>query len=81
MGKNRIVPVPPTVGSSRKTMKARAVQGPIMFLETDLPLPGIIKETNNYPPGAGQLIGISYYDPLDYYDEEGGSSYYEIQYI
>jgi hypothetical protein len=78
MSKNRILPVPPTVGSSRKTMKARAVQGPIMFLETDLSLPGIIKETNNYP---FTKQAVSYYDPLDYYNEEDGSSYYEIQFI
>jgi hypothetical protein len=80
MSKNRILPVPPTVGSSRKTMKARAVQGPIMFLETDLSLPGIVKETNNYPI-VGIKQAVSYYDPLDYYDEEGGSSYYIIKYI
>jgi hypothetical protein len=79
MGKNRIVPVPPTVGSSRKTMKARAVQGPIMFLETDLPLPGIVKETNNYPPGKN--FPVYYYDPIDYYEEVDGLQYYEIQYI
>jgi hypothetical protein len=77
MSRNRIVPVPPTVGSSRKTMRPRAVQGPVMFFETDLPLPGIVKETNNYPISR---TAISYYDPLDYYEEVGGSSYYEIQY-
>jgi hypothetical protein len=79
MGKNRIVPVPPTIGSSRKTMKARAVQGPIMFFETDLPLPGIVKETNNYP--LEKNIPIYYYDPIDYYEEVGGLQYYEFEYI
>lgn len=78
MSRNKILPVPPTVGSSRKTMRPRATQGSVMFFEKDLSLPGIIKETNNYPPG--ERIGISYYDPLDYYDTEGGSSYFEIIY-
>ena len=75
--KNRIVPIPPTVGSSRKTMKARAVPGHIMFLETDLPLPGIVKETNNYP--LTKTV-VYYYDPIDYYEEVEGSQYYELYY-
>jgi hypothetical protein len=79
MGKNRIVPVPPTVGSSRKTIKARAVQGPVQFFETDLPLPGIVKEANNYPPGKN--TPVYYYDPIDYYEEVGGLQYYEFEYI
>lgn len=78
MSRNRILPVPPTVGSSRKTMRPRATQGPVMFFEKDLPLPGIIKETNNYPVGKK---AISYYDPLDYYEEVNGSQYYEFEYI
>jgi len=79
MSRNRIVPVPPTVGSSRKTMKARTAPGPVHFLETDLPLPGIVKETNNYPPGKNTLV--YYYDPIDYYEEVGGLQYYEFEYI
>jgi len=77
MGRNQIRPVPPTLGSSKKTIKPRATQGTVMFFEKDLQLPGIVKETNNYPVG---LKAISYYDPLDYYDTENGSSYYEIIY-
>lgn len=76
---NRIRPVPPSLGSSKKLMKPRAATSTPGFFEKDLQLPGIVKETNNYP--VGQIaIGISYYDPLDYYATEGGSSYYEIIY-
>jgi hypothetical protein len=78
---NRIRPIPPSLGSSKKTIKPRAATGTPGFFEKDLPLQGIIKETNNYPVGTGgQAVGISYYDPLDYYDTEGGSSYFEIIY-
>jgi len=79
MGRNQIRPVPPTLGSSRNTMKARAVQGPIMFLEQDLPLPGIVKETNNYPPTKN--VPTYYYDPIDYYEEVDGLQYYKFEYI
>ena len=74
---NRIRPIPPSLGSSKKTMKPRAATGTPGFFEKDLPLQGIVKETNNYPITP---VGISYYDPLDYYDTEGGSSYFEIIY-
>jgi hypothetical protein len=48
-----------------------------MFLETDLPLPGIVKETNNYP--LTKTV-VYYYDPIDYYEEVEGSQYYELYY-
>lgn len=50
MSKNRIKPIPPSLGNSRITMGPRAMQGHVMFFESDLPLLGIVKETNNYPP-------------------------------
>jgi hypothetical protein len=50
MSKNRIKPMPPSLGNSKITMGPRAMQGHVMFFESDLPLLGIIKETNNYPP-------------------------------
>jgi len=74
MGRNQIRPVPPTLGSSKKTMRPRATQGTVMFFEKDLQLPGIIKETNNYPPGKKY-----YYDPIDYYEEVNGLQYYEFE--
>ena len=49
MSKNRIKPKPPSLGNSKITMQPRATQGYVMFFESDLPLQGIIKETNNYP--------------------------------
>ena len=49
MSKNRIKPKPPSLGNSKITMQPRATQGYVMFFENDLPLQGIIKETNNYP--------------------------------
>jgi hypothetical protein len=51
MSKNRIKPMPPSLGNSKITMQPRASQqGHVMFFESDLPLLGIVKETNNYPP-------------------------------
>ena len=79
MIKNRIQPLPPNLGHSRRTIAPRAANSPIEFFENDLPLQGIIKETNNYPPIGETKIGISYYEPL-YFDSEGGSSYFEIIY-
>ena len=79
MGKNQIRPIPPTLGSSKKTMRPRATQGPVMFFEKDLPLPGIVKETNNYPPGKN--FPVYYYDPVDYYEEVNGLQYYQFEYI
>ena len=79
MGRNQIRPVPPTLGSSKKTMRPRAVQGPVMFMEKDLPLPGIVKETNNYPPGKN--VPVYYYDPIDYYEEVDGLQYYKFELI
>jgi len=49
MSKNRIKPMPPSLGNSKITMGPRAMQGSTMTFEVDLPLLGIIKETNNYP--------------------------------
>jgi hypothetical protein len=49
MSKNRIKPMPPSLGNSKITMGPRAMQGHVMTFEIDLPLLGIIKETNNYP--------------------------------
>jgi hypothetical protein len=49
MSKNtRIRPMPPSIGNSKITMKPRAMQGSTMVFENDLPLQGIVKETNNY---------------------------------
>jgi hypothetical protein len=60
MSKNRIKPIPPSLGNSKITMGPRAMQGHVMFFEKDLPLLGIIKETNNYPPStpSGVTDGI-----------------------
>ncbi len=74
---NRIRPIPPSLGSSKKTIKPRAATGTPGFFEKDLPLPGIVKETNNYP--IGQQI-LTYFTPEDYYDTEGGLPYFEIIY-
>ena len=53
MSKNRIRPIPPSLGNSKITMQPRASQqGHVMFFESDLPLQGIVKETNNYPPSV-----------------------------
>jgi hypothetical protein len=52
MSRNRIKPMPPSLGSSKTTIGPRAIPGHIMFFEKDIPLPGIIKETNNYPPST-----------------------------
>lgn len=79
MGRNQIRPVPPALGSSKKTMNPRATQGTVMFFEKDLPLPGIVKETNNYPPGKN--VPVYYYDPIDYYEEVDGLQYYQFEYI
>lgn len=49
MSKNRIKPIPPSLGNSKITMGPRAMQGSTMTFEVDLPLLGIVKETNNYP--------------------------------
>jgi hypothetical protein len=43
MNKNRIKPMPPSLGNSKITMSPRAMQGHVMFFEKDLPLEGIIK--------------------------------------
>ena len=75
---NRIRPIPPSLGSSKKTMKPRAATGTPGFFEKDLPLQGIVKETNNYPLTK---TPITYFTPEDYYDTESGSPYYEIIYI
>jgi len=48
MSKNRIKPIPPSLGNSKITMGPRAMQGSTMAFEIDLPLLGIVKETNNY---------------------------------
>jgi hypothetical protein len=55
MSKNRIKPIPPSLGNSRITMGPRAMQGYVMFFEKDLPLLGIVKETNNYPPSIPEI--------------------------
>lgn len=74
---NRIRPIPPSLGSSKKIMKPRAATSTPGFFEKDLPLMGVVRETNNYPVG---LKPISYFDPLDYYDIEDNSTYFEIIY-
>jgi hypothetical protein len=79
---NRLPSAPNPVGNKKRI--SPRIGGPawnkaVTFYETDLNLPGIDPATNNYPPGS-TAIGISYYDPLDYYDTEGGSSYFEIIY-
>jgi len=47
---NRIKPDKPSLGNTKKLISPRANQGNPMFFEKDLQLPGIVKETNNYPP-------------------------------
>jgi len=60
MSKNRIKPMPPSLGNSKITMGPRAMQGSTMAFEIDLPLLGIVKETNNYSPSipSGVTDGI-----------------------
>jgi hypothetical protein len=77
LGINRIKPLVPYTNKQQNKLNTPIKVGSTTFYETDLFLPGILKETNNYPVG---VLTFPYYlsvDDLSYYDVENGSTYYD----